>query len=137
MLPKITGQIEYGSSDLSKAAMEYRQANNIYSARNISVFEYLEGETTKTLAMAGERGVGHAERLVAKELNNLGVEPSQVTRFYSELEPCSVPGGYCKRFLQNTFPQADVTYSFEYGADKLSRTNGINALKEALKGIKK
>ena len=44
---------------------------------------------------------------------------------FSELEPCSIPGGYCKRFLQTVFPQADVTYSFEYGLTQESRRAGV------------
>ncbi|TCS93244.1 nucleic acid/nucleotide deaminase domain-containing protein [Hazenella coriacea] len=126
-----TGQIKYGSTDLSKVVINYRRTNNIYTARNVAVFEYVQDRELKILAMASKRGVGHAERLVAKELANMGVSTNQVTRIYSELEPCSVPGGYCKRFLQNTFPEAVVTYSFEYG-DKDSRTRGIEALKNAI-----
>lgn len=78
-----------------------------------------------------ERGVGHAERLLAKDLDALGVQPSQVTRIYTELEPCSVPGGYCKDFIGRTYPQAEVTYSFQYGADAASRRAGVDALREA------
>lgn len=58
-----------------------------------------------------------------------------MTRIYSELEPCCVGGGYCKRFLSKIFPQANITYSFEYGATKESRKAGVEALKEAIKKI--
>ena len=75
---------------------------------------------------------GHAERLIALELESMGVAPSQVSRIYSELQPCSVPGGYCGNFIAQKFPQATVTYSFPYGETKASRAEGIGALKAAV-----
>ncbi len=65
----------------------------------------------------------------------MGIQPAQVRRIYSELEPCSIPGGYCERFLQTVFPQADVTYNFEYGLTQESRRAGVNALKESVKNL--
>lgn len=129
-------KIEYGSSDLSKNAIEFRKNNKIFSARNVAVFEYVEGGNIKTLTMASERGSGHAERLIAKKLDEIGVQPSQVTKIFSELEPCSVPGGYCKRFIKNTFPQAKVTYCFEYGDTASSRAKGVDLLKQSVKTLK-
>ncbi len=134
--PILPRQVEYGSTELSQQAMKFRQAEGLYSGRNVAVFEYVDaaGET-KTLAMASERGAGHAERLIAKKLDDMGISPEQVKGIYSELEPCSVPGGYCKKFLAEKFPQADKSYSFEYG-DKDSRKRGVQALKDAVQGLK-
>jgi hypothetical protein len=87
--------------------------------------------------MASERGAGHAERLIAKKLEGMGIPPSQVTRIFSELEPCSAPGGYCKRFIESTFQQAEVTYCFEYGESAASRANGVDLLKQALQSLGK
>lgn len=128
-------QVEYGSTDLSQEAIRYRQENNITGARNIAVYEYENNGQLSTIAGASQINQGHAERLIAKELENMGIQPAQVKRIYSELEPCSIPGGYCKRFLQTVFPQADVTYSFEYGLTQESRRAGVKALKEAVKKI--
>ena len=128
-------QVEYGSTDLSQEAIRFRQENNITGARNIAVYEYENNGQLSTIAGASQRNQGHAERLIAKELENMGIQPAQVRRIYSELEPCSIPGGYCKRFLQTVFPQADVTYSFEYGLTQESRRAGVNALKEAGKNL--
>ena len=125
-------QVEYGSTDLSKEAIKYRQENNIKGARNIAVFEYENNGKLNIIVGASQRNKGHAERLIAKELEDMGIQKAQVKRIYSELEPCSAPGGYCKRFLQEVFPQADITYSFEYGVTKISRSAGVKALKEAI-----
>ena len=130
-------KISYGSSDLSKVAIEFRKVNRILTARNVAVFEYTENGISKIIAMVSERGVGHAERLIANNLEQMGIRPSQVTRIFSELEPCSVPGGYCKKFIQNTFPQAKVTYCFEYGETAASRATGVDLLKQELKNLDK
>ncbi len=103
---KLTGQVIYGASDLSQAAMAFRLQNGIKGAGNVAVFEYAENGVTKTLAMASKRGEGggHAERLIAAALEKQGVDPSAVTHIYSELQPCTVLfGGGCKRFIQETF----------------------------------
>jgi hypothetical protein len=125
-------QIAYGSSDLGQIVIQARRQTSTFSARNAAVVEYRAADNSlRTMTTFSERGVGHAERLLAKDLDAIGVHPSQVTRIYTELEPCSVPGGYCKDFIRQTYPQAEVTYSFQYGADILSRRAGVDALSEA------
>lgn len=89
----------------------------------------------QTATRFSERGVGHAERLVWGDLERVGVRPTQVTRIYSELQPCSVPGGYCSAWMDRTFPGAQVTWSFDYGADAASRAAGVAALRAAVGGL--
>lgn len=69
------------------------------------------------------------------DLQARGIQPSDVLRIYSELEPCSVPGGYCAAWIARTFPGARVTWSFEYGTDVASRRAGVAALQEALERL--
>jgi hypothetical protein len=129
---RVTGQIGYGSSDLSRAAQAYRGTAGVTGGRNVAIFEYRAADgSLQTIARASERGVGHAERIIARELETMGVQPSQVTRIYSELQPCNVPGGYCDPFIRRTFPQAEVSWSFEYGATAESRAAGVEALRRA------
>ncbi|MGO8843381.1 MAG: nucleic acid/nucleotide deaminase domain-containing protein [Methyloceanibacter sp.] len=61
----------------------------------------------------------------------------QVTRTYSELQPRNVPGGYCDPFISRTFPQAEVTWSFEYGATVESRAAGVEALRRAGENLRR
>lgn len=100
------------------------------------MFEFAGGGALTRVARFTERGVGHAERLVWQELAASGVEAHQVTRIYSELEPCSIPGGYCAAWIEQTFPNATVTWSFEYGTTASSRAAGVDALREALDGLR-
>lgn len=133
---QVVGKVAYGATDLSKVAQAYRVANNIKSARNIAVFEYIDkAGDVKTITMASVRNVGHSERLIAKELKRLGIDPKNVTRIYSELAPCALPGAYCHNLISKTFSQAAVTFSFEYGATKTSRMAGVAALKQAVKQL--
>lgn len=131
-----TNVVAYGSTDLAKKAIAFRLAKKITSARNVAVFEYVENGVSKTFTMASERGVGHSERLIATELvEKQGIDPKNVRRIYSELEPCLAPGGYCKAFIGQNFPNAAVTWSFEYGVTQESRQAGVQALLKAVAGI--
>jgi hypothetical protein len=104
----------------------------MFSAPNVAVFEYKSGKGLKRVTRFTERGVGHAERLAWRELEAQGVRPSQVVRIYSELQPCSIPGGYCSAWISRTFLNARVTWSFEYGTTAASRAAGTAALRAAL-----
>jgi RHS repeat-associated protein len=132
---KVTGKVAYGVTDLSKLAQQYRILNKLKSG-NVAVFEYLEGGVKKTLTMESKQFVGHSERLIAKQLEKMGIDPKNVTRIYSELAPCSYTfGGGCSRFIQETFKNAAVTFSFEYGATKASREAGVTLLKKSIKQL--
>jgi hypothetical protein len=135
---RAVGQVAHGGTDLSRAALAYRMAEGIKGGRNIAVFEYRAADgTLKTITRASVRRVGHAERIIAKELEKMGVDPSQVTRIYSELQPCNLPGAYCGPYIARTFPNAKITWSFAYGAIQESRKAGIDALKALTKELER
>jgi hypothetical protein len=73
-------------------------------------------------------GHGHVERRLWDELETRGIEPEQVTRVHTDLEPCMLPGGYCADWLAVTFPGAEVTYSFGYGPGAAGRADGVREL---------
>ncbi|MEV5828745.1 nucleic acid/nucleotide deaminase domain-containing protein [Spirillospora sp. NPDC052242] len=72
-------------------------------------------------------GVQHPEHLLWDRLQAEGVRPEQITRVYTELEPCFMPGNYCAMWLKR-FPNAEFTYSFDYGATAQDRESGVLAL---------
>ncbi len=141
----LTGQVEYGKTDLSQIAIDYAKNKNIKGAINIAVFEYKNSEgTVKTITRASQRGKGHSEKLIAEELKKLGIPNENVTRIYSELAPCSAPGGFCKSMIEQgskksklgPFNNAKVTYSIEYGGtphDPAKAAKGIEELKKLRK----
>jgi hypothetical protein len=101
--------------DLAGIVARERAAQQITPGRNGAVFEYQDaaGDLQHVVAFS-QRGVGHAERLAAKEIDSMGVPHSDVQRIYSNLEPCDQPGGYCARFLAREFPDAEISYSHPY-----------------------
>jgi len=59
-----------------------------------------------------------------------------VTRIYSELDFCKVPTNLsCQRMINKDFPQAVTTYSFEYGAERESRQQGVQQLRDAIANL--
>jgi SUKH-4 immunity protein/Xanthomonas XOO_2897-like deaminase len=120
---------------LSRAAIAARQEEGIVSLRNTSVFEYNTDEGLQTESGFSVRGEGHAEQLVWQQLEAKGVQPSDVTQIYSELQPCSLPGSQCAGWIASTFPQANVTWSFEYGETAASRQVGMSQLARELARI--
>ncbi|RRD88942.1 hemagglutinin repeat-containing protein, partial [Conchiformibius steedae] len=138
----VVGQVKYGNTDLSRLAINYAKENGITGGRNVAVFEYIDlNGKIQTIIKASERGKGHAERLIAMELQNKGIPNSNVTRIYSELEPCSAPGGYCSNMIKYGSPNglgpysnAKVTYSFSYGGNPHNAEaarQGVDALRKA------
>jgi nucleic acid/nucleotide deaminase of polymorphic system toxin/pretoxin HINT domain-containing protein len=102
-------------ADLMDRVVAEKARLGISSGRNGVMYEYLDAEGKYQYKYAfSERGVGHAERLGAKALQEAGVAPESVTQIYSQLEPCEMPGGYCATFLKETFPNAKVSWSYPY-----------------------
>ncbi|WP_067805582.1 nucleic acid/nucleotide deaminase domain-containing protein [Actinomadura formosensis] len=69
-------------------------------------------------------GVEHPEHLLWDRLSAQGVRPEQVTRVYTELQPCFMPGNYCAIWLAQ-FTNAEFTYSYDYGATAREREAGL------------
>jgi hypothetical protein len=90
-----------------------------------AAFEYEDASGDKQVETEQARvGLPHPERVLWERLEAKGVAPDQVTRVYTELEPCFLPGNYCAMWL-NRFRSAEFTYSFDYGATADEREQGI------------
>jgi len=116
------------NADLARAQAELQKAKNVEQRANA-----LRAEDETFIAQAELDEVMFSrlslEALCAKELQRLGIDPSKVTRIYSELQPCHLPGAFCEKFIRQKFPQAEVTWSFEYGVTVESRRAGVKALR--------
>ncbi|MET9669664.1 nucleic acid/nucleotide deaminase domain-containing protein [Streptomyces sp. NPDC006475] len=94
-----------------------------------AAFEYVDAAGAKQVVTeATGSGRPHPEELIWRRLSGEGVQPGQVRRIYCELEPCLMPGHYCAVWLKETFPQAQFTHSFDYGATAESREDGLKEL---------
>lgn len=106
--PRVLEEIRHALSFPFAAAIEYEDAGG---ERHI--------ETEQAQA-----GLPHPERVLWSRLESRGVAPEQVTRVYTELEPCFLPGNYCGMWLHR-FRNADFSYAFDYGATAAEREAGI------------
>ncbi|MFG1859194.1 DNRLRE domain-containing protein [Actinomadura geliboluensis] len=137
---KVAGAVKYGSTDLAKAAINYRKKYGIRGG-NVAVFEFAHNGKLYTIARESARGVGHSERRIAAELEKLGIKPGQVKRIYSELSPCDeMPGGYCKQMIDSKFRDAKVTWSFLYPGGRSAeavkgREEAVRQLRDAVAEI--
>ncbi|WP_181008809.1 SUKH-4 family immunity protein, partial [Streptomyces sp. SM12] len=75
-------------------------------------------------------GTPHPEWQLLHELHAMGVPPQQALELHTELQSCSLPGGYCSRMIQETWPQVRITHTASYGADFASRQAGVRHLVE-------
>jgi len=123
-------QVAYGSTDLSQLVIEYKKQKNIAGGANVAVFEY-EKNGVLMYAISESIPPKHSEQIIHKKLTEeLGINPSQVKRIYSEREPCTLRAWNCKKLIQKNYPHAETTYSFEYG-DEESRKRGNKEHKKA------
>ena len=115
-------KVAAGSTDLSQAAIKYRVDNNVSKYKNVTVSEYKDaaGKLRLQIMESGEYGQ-HSERRIGEWMQKNGIKPEQVTRAYSEFEPCQIRNAFCKQYLAENTPEAKVSYSFEYGEDRASR----------------
>ena len=134
-------KIKYGSSDLSKKTIDFRQRENYWGDSNIAAASYIDqnGEM-QTIVKRSSPGGKHSERLIIEELENNGIPLENVKELYSELEPCDVSGGKCARMLNEKVPNAEITYSFDYPGDSKAtrdlRVEGIKHRREAFNDFK-
>ncbi len=147
--PKLPLQVKYGESDLSSMAKNYRIDNQIYDLRNIvvadieidgarfsKVFESTEKTRVKPSGKVEVKKV-HSEKVLVEEKKaaELNGQTYKVHRVYTEREPCILGGHDCKALLKKELPEAEVSYSVEYG-DKASRDRGNAELAKELEKLK-
>lgn len=133
-----TRKVIYGKTDLSEKALAYQKKHDYWAGKNLAVVEYKDAHgVRRTVIAISDTGV-HSEKAARRALQAKGVKASQVTRIYSEREPCMLPGAFCGKFIDEAFPHLDdgaVTYSFEYG-DLASRVRGNLLMRQTLSALK-
>jgi RHS repeat-associated protein len=140
--PKVAGTVTgvvggvFGSRkpDLAKMVAREKSRRGISPGRNGAVFEVEVNGRLRHMVGFSERGKGHAERLIDRELERLSISPSSVRRIHSQLEPCDMPGGYCRGMISSKYPNAEVTYTYPYPAGKAGksvRQQSVEAMRRA------
>ncbi|MER5640727.1 nucleic acid/nucleotide deaminase domain-containing protein [Kitasatospora sp. NPDC002227] len=96
-----------------------------------AAFEVVDEAGAKEIFTSSGAVCIHPEERLWARLEAAGVEPDQVVRIFTELQACNLPGHYCSMWLALTFPDAEVTHSFDYGESAASREQGIRELRAA------
>jgi hypothetical protein len=134
----VTGtQVGWGDTDLSRAVVAVRAARGYHGHGNGAALEYRgsDGQWHIEVGFSQRFGSpGHAERRLWASLAARGIRPDQVTRVYSELQPCRLPFSNCAKFLAKLFPKAAVTWSFPYPLDQEKRLAGVQQFQQAVNG---
>ena len=97
-----------------------------------AAFEVVEPDGRKHIETEqAQVGLPHPEQMLWAKLEARGVRPEQISRIYIELEPCFLPGNYCAMWL-TMFPNAEISYSYPYGATMQEREEGfLQLMREA------
>jgi hypothetical protein len=113
-------KVIYGGDDLSRLVIEARRnSTNPTHPGNVMAVEYtdLNGVIQRRAFSTPENFEGpirpHSEQVFIAFIRGEGIPPQNVSRIYSELEPCLLKDHMCKNLL-NEFPNAKRSYSFDY-----------------------
>src|SRR5262249_30698412 len=134
----MVGKVGYGATDLSRLSMAARvQAGELKGNFAAVEFKNAAGQIEKRVAGSTGAGGKQAAQIFRDQLSARKGDPNEVTRMYTEYEPCvvRVGGTPCASMVQQSFPNAKVTYSFEYGATQASRQAGRNGLTDAIDAL--
>ncbi|TVX91889.1 nucleic acid/nucleotide deaminase domain-containing protein [Paenibacillus agilis] len=147
--PTLPKQVGYGETDLSLKVQQHRVGNKIFDLRNLVAADVeIDGVRTLKIFESTERLVikpngkeelkkVHSEKILLEEKNDMIANGYTyiVHRVYTEREPCNLGGHDCKKLLADELPDAEVSYSVEYGGEKESRARGNAALANELKKL--
>ena len=134
------------AGDLAQRALQYRRllvTNGTLSKftdakANIAVVEYWDGSNYHFIEAVSERGINgrHAEKVLLDELAARGVDPKQVTRLFTERQPCDKAGFECARILREAFGDnpVEVTYFVPFRPFEEAKL-AASRLKSLLRGI--
>jgi hypothetical protein len=137
------------TNGLAQYAIKYRLTHNTGPGRNMTVFRftYPNGQPG-VYALESLARRRHAERRLHNFLTEHGIDPDTITEVYTELEPCSFRGQYCKPLLESLKGLRTVWHSLDYpyeegvtpekkAADKAQRTASVTVLTSATKASKR
>lgn len=125
------GRIALGGTDLSQRALRFRQqmGQAAGDGRNVTVIEYADSQGRLHYIERVSRRRAHAEELAVLELQRLGIRPRQITRVYTDREPCSER---CRDLLRG-YRRAFITWAVDWPDDEDSRTRANETLQRQIR----
>lgn len=140
-----TGKAALGESRFSIKALEKRlELTDNFHSGNIAVFEFenkagkLEVKAFTTLTDDELKALGRFDKPHAEQLGFEWLEKNNIKKvkaIYSELEPCSIKKVNCKNEIMKKFPDAKVSYSFDYTSNPAIMKQALELRKAKLKEL--
>lgn len=139
-LIKNISKIEYGSNELSEAAIEFRKVNGITNpGRNVCVVEYKSADGVILRKAFVSNASNHSEEVMIGFLKENNILGKDVIKIFSEREPCVETatniGHNCTKHIIEYMPDVEVMYVVDYGTAKEDGAKARRALKELLKEL--
>jgi hypothetical protein len=114
-LPRSPRRVAAEETELSRLAQQVR---NRFPGRRLGYY----GGNIVIIEISGQRELihfestrmAHAEKNLVSWVKRKGIDPSSVTRIYSERIFCGPERKDCLGLVQRTFPQAELTYTYPY-----------------------
>ncbi len=91
----------------------------------------IDGPGGTRIVTASGLVAAHPEERLWHTLSSQGVPGTAVTRLYTELAACDLPGHHCSLWMADAFPNAAFTHSFTYGPTLADRETGMRELLRA------
>jgi hypothetical protein len=118
------GAIALGSTDMSQIAMDVRRVSNVPDGRNVAVFEYTDANgTLRQSAFISDGPDSHSEVQADQYLQRIGVDPANVTRIYTDRQPCID----CTPLVAK-YTNAVVTWAVDWPTDRVGKNRATAVL---------
>ncbi|MCA6365216.1 MAG: hypothetical protein IM638_19445 [Bacteroidetes bacterium] len=128
-------KVVLGTDNLSQFAISFRRTLSVPNHRgNVAVFEYWDnnGILVKKAFTTDLQSNLHAEELALIFFNNQNISLNNISRIYSELEPCALEGHSCKSTLILNCPNAQIKYSYDYPGGNNASPEVINIRRNSI-----
>ncbi|TDD88923.1 hypothetical protein E1293_05885 [Actinomadura darangshiensis] len=107
------GWVRYGTTKLSRVAIQHRRQAGISSGQNVAVYSVeLPNGRMANLAFANTVRGPHSEAHADDFIDEPGIDPSAVKAVYSERNFCDSPGHECAARMSR-YTGATLSWSFE------------------------
>lgn len=129
------GRIALGGTDLSERALRFRQTAGVLvgDGRNVVVIEYRGADGALAYIERVSQPGSHAEELAVAELRRLRVHLLDVTRVYTDRQPCSER---CRPLLR-PYRNARITWAVDWPDDNVGQTAANNALNRQIENYRR
>lgn len=129
------GLVALGGTDLSERALRRRQraGEPVGDGQNVAVVEYRDRNGELRYIERVSQPGRHAEEVIVTDLQRLSIPPANVTRIYSDRQPCL---DRCQPILRR-YVNARTTWAVDWPNDTEGQTRANNALNRQIRSYRR